>query len=381
MIYSINYMDMAKKINPLSLTRYLKETGWTQYEVRRADVKIFQYDRGNEYYQISVPLDNTLSDYGNAMYRSIETIAQVERKSIEQIMLFLLNPNTDIIKIRLDKKDIEVGNILFDDAIRLYDNAKKLLASTAADIINPKIYHYGRQEEAVQKFLADCRYGQTEIGSYVVSIVCPFAELTEEGYKQLSFFSDDERCATSLTRKVTNNLIKNIYTIKNAIDEGDVGKFIEQRDQPSISANFLEALNGLNLYGENTTLEIKAEWSPIVKSNRYKYSEVKITNDYYEPINEIINNLKEQESKSLEIIGRIKQLDALPVADKRLSGKIKVTYIDKQGKQKVADTVLNKCDYDKAIDAHHLGKYVKIIGNLKEGKKKSIECTSFSVID
>lgn len=53
-------------------------------------------------------------------------------------MLYLLNPNTDILKIRLDKKEVESGNIMFDDAIQLFDNAKKLIAATALDVINPK---------------------------------------------------------------------------------------------------------------------------------------------------------------------------------------------------------------------------------------------------
>lgn len=382
MIYSINYMDMAKKISPLAIARYLKETGWRQFIIQRQDIKVFQYDKDQDCFQVNIPMDNSLSDYGMAMYSAIETVAHVEEKSIEQVMLFLLNPNTDIIKIRLDKKDMEVGNILFDDAIRLYDNAKKLLASTAADIINPKMFHYGRQEDAVQKFLADCRYGQTEIGSYVVSIVCPFAELTdEEGYKQLSFFSDDERCANSLTRNVTNKLLENVHIIKESIDNDDIKKFTDTTQISSISANFFEALGGMNLYADDTVLEIKAEWSPVVKSNRYEFSEVRISNAYYEPIKAIVDTLKEKEGKSTEIVGRIKQLDAFPVADKRKSGSVKISYIDEQGKSKVASTVLNKYDYDNAIEAHQLGKYVKIVGNIKEGKKAKIECLSFSVIE
>lgn len=47
----------------------------------------------------------------------------------------------------------------------------------------------------------------------------------------------------------------------------------------------------------------------------------------------------------------------------------------------MASTVLNKYDYDNAIEAHQLGKYVKIVGNIKEGKKAKIECLSFSVIE
>ena len=68
------------------------------------------------------------------MYDAIVTVADVEKQSIEQLMLYLLNPSTDILKIKLDKNNIETGSITIDDGIRIYENAKKLLVATAQDI-------------------------------------------------------------------------------------------------------------------------------------------------------------------------------------------------------------------------------------------------------
>lgn len=45
------------------------------------------------------------------MFDAIEQIAFLEGQSTEQLMLYLLNPNTDILKIRLQKKDVEAGSI------------------------------------------------------------------------------------------------------------------------------------------------------------------------------------------------------------------------------------------------------------------------------
>ena len=205
MIYSVNLMDLTEKINPLSFAKYLKDTGWRQYPSRRTDVKIFQYiAAGGEAFQV--------------MYQAVETVALAEAKSMDQLMLFLLNPNTDILKIRLNRKGVEAGNILFDDAIRVYESARKLIAAATQDILHPRRYHQGRPEDAVSRFVNNCKFGQTEIGSYVVSIVCPFAELDEtEGYRQLSIFSEEEQCANSLTRQVTNRIMTNVSSIKSNI--------------------------------------------------------------------------------------------------------------------------------------------------------------------
>lgn len=382
MIYSINFVDMTLKLNPLAVARYLAETNWKLYPIKRKDIKIFQYKSENLFEQVTVPLDKMLRDYKTTMYDTICKIAYVETKSVEQLMLYLLNPNTDILKIRVDKKEVEAGNILFDDAIQLYDNAKKLLAATALDVINPKKIHYGRNDESVQKFLSQCRFGQTEIGSYVVSVVCPFAELSEtEGYRQLSIFSDEEQCANSLTRKVTNRLMTNVATIKWEVDNGNLDS-LANYDNP-ISSNFYEALTGLGMNTEDTTVEFMAEWSPTVQSNRCEYNRISLTNDYYEPIKAVVTKIKQCTNARTEIVGKIKDLKAAPVIDNRENGTIVVVYVGDNARAKSVTVKLDRDDYDKAVMAHQHGKAVKVVGDLKsKAKSKAVmENAIFSVVE
>lgn len=152
MIYSVNFIDMTLKLDPLAVVKYLTETNWNQYAIKRNDIKIFQYDENNIFEQVTIPLDVNLRDYKNTMYDAICKIAILENKSVEQLMLYLLNPNTDILKIRLEKDDVEQGNIMLDNAINLFNNAKKILAATALDIINPQKTHYGRMDDSVKNF-------------------------------------------------------------------------------------------------------------------------------------------------------------------------------------------------------------------------------------
>lgn len=317
------------------------------------------------------------------MYKAVETLAKAENKSVEQVMLFLLNPNTDILKIRLEKSSVEAGNILIDDAIRMYENAKKLLAATALDILHPKKYHQGRMDDCVIKFLSNCRFGQTEIGSYIVSVVCSFAELDQNAdYKQLSIFSDEEQCANSLTRQVTSRVMENISFIKSQIDNGEFDKLISQGNDNIISANFYEALGGLNLDSNGVDVEFIAEWSPIVKNTICTNNRILLTHDYYQPIETTIGKLKEETNKSTKIIGRIKILDSSPDIHKRQMGKITVVYLDENDKRKTVKATLNKNDYDKAIKAHERGSYIEISGEISSGKQPFMSsCESFSVIE
>lgn len=380
MIYSVNFFDMAEKLNPLAVCQYMEQTEWKKYPFKRRDIRVYQKETKTGLLQATVPLDRSLTDYKVTMYDTVVSIAEAEKRSVERVMLHLLNPNTDIIKIRLQKQEVEAGNILFDDAIELYDNAKKLIAATAMDIINPRRNHYGRVSEPVEAFLSQCRFGQTEVGSYIVSVVCPFAELSEdEEYRQLSIFSDEDRCASSLTRKVTNKLMDNIAFIKEKIDEGNIEAI--SSDESGISSNFLEAVNGIGLQSENALVDFTPEWSPVVKKNRSNHTNIRITNDYYQPIAAAVDRIKAVSNKRTEIIGRIKQLAAAPSVDKREDGTAVVVFLDGANKAKSVKIKLSKEDYEAAVEAYKSGKAVKAVGDLAGGSRLVMDNVAFSVID
>jgi hypothetical protein len=185
-------------------------------------------------------MSRDLRDYRLAMYRTVECIAQFTHKSIEQVILELLNPLSDILRLRINEPKIEVGSIYVEDTIKLYDNAKKLLMATAMDIVRPQIYHIGRPENSIVEFINNCRFGQTEIGSYVVSIVCPISKIVNNQVVQLTLFSNEEDCSQSLTRKVINKLIKSIKIVRETINSRTFEDYIYQNAETDncISANF-----------------------------------------------------------------------------------------------------------------------------------------------
>lgn len=64
MIYSVNFMDMAGKINPHAAVKYLKDTGWTPYKTKKEDIRVFQrITKNEEFHQVTIPIDKNLADY------------------------------------------------------------------------------------------------------------------------------------------------------------------------------------------------------------------------------------------------------------------------------------------------------------------------------
>ncbi|MCL2420561.1 MAG: hypothetical protein FWD03_01775 [Defluviitaleaceae bacterium] len=319
------------------------------------------------------------------MFRAVETIAQSSEKNVEQVILELLNPLSDILRLRIEEKNAETGSLFVEDAISLYNNAKKLLTATAMDVLSPRLIHSGRPTSSIVDFIERCKFGQTEIGSYVVSIVCPFVKINANNkMEQLSLFSEEEICAESLTRKVVNKLIVSAATIKDAAGQGNLEEIINQNAETSafISANFLEALSGINIYRKDSALDITVKYAPTIKANTVSNVSVSVNHDHFYPIDALVNKLKRVQETEKNYVGLIKALDAPPDLKARKNGTVTIVYLNDDGKNATAKATLLKSDYDEAIKAHTEGRHVRIVGSIsgQSSGKKTIECSFFEIL-
>ena len=378
MIYKLDYKELVNKINPFVFNKYLKATGWAVLNSKRTDIKILQ-KKTDKLYQITIPLDTDLADYKEFMLYAIQTLAGYEKRTLDEMFLYLLNPNSDILKIRIEKNGVEAGSIFLDDAIKVYENAKKLLGAAAQDVIKPAQYHQGRMDATVTEFLNRCRFGQTQVGSYIVSVICPMGQTDGKGnFWQIELFDDVSLADDSFTRKVTKKVMTGITAVKTQIDN-DQFSVIPSNENELISVNFYEALAGMNLDNEGTKVEIASEWAPTFPVDQKTPQRILLNYNYYKPLSSIIAKMKENVTRKTQIVGKVKKLEAVPEVEKRSAGKITLVYIDDNGKVRSATTSLDKNDYDKAIEAHTNGWYVEIVGEMT-GRRGEIQCESFNVI-
>ena len=378
MVYSVNYSELAKELNPIAFTKYLEDTGWIHFQTKRKDVRIFQKE-SDRFYQVTIPMEDTLSDYNEALYQACQTVAECENRPLEQVFLYLLNPNADILKIRIEKKNIESGSILLDDAIGVYENAKRLLGAAAQDVIKPAAAHQGRMDTKITSFLSSCRFGQTEVGSYVVSVICPMTEMREGEFRQLELFEDEKEDEMNFTRQVTTKVLRSIQKLKDRIDNGQYN-LADTSLEDGISANFYEALLGINLEQEGTKIEFMPEWAPNLKVTEELPVKVALSHSYYQPIHATVTKMKGNIKKNRKIVGRIKRLEATADLENREAGKVTVVYIDDNNKAKTVIAKLEKDDYNRAIEAHAKGWYVEIVGEMSGGRAREIDCQSFNVL-
>ncbi len=379
--------EILKAVPELKFTElqaYLRNTGWSRIEVPKQSIALFQKQLGNSFYETLLPLSKDFSDYNYRIVDVLENIALTENREIHQVLTDLSIPPGDTVRFRVISKDTFGGTISFLEGFNLLEGAKKALFTTACDIVQPEKYHKRLGLKGAQQFIEECRLGQTEKGSFIASIICPFINQThEDRAHQLSIFNQADEFRYSLTRKVTSRLMSSLAEIKNAIDRGEENRIIDLEGENIISGNFLESIVELNSTKETTEIEIITSWSVFAEGQPEIAKAIKFSNDYIPVLENIISKVKPID-KGFEddFVGKISLTKADPDAHSRTEGEIILNYIvGDEEKVSKARVILKNEDYDLACEAHKQGKSVKIRGKMVTvGRSKTIENSHFEIV-
>ena len=376
------------QINPAGVESYLINTGWGAVASKRPDIRLFRIERSDNIFEITLPLNRSFIDYDVAMHLALEKIARFEDRELAEIINILTTPSADIVKFRRADINTEDGTIPFDEGIRLFENAKKTIYTVVCDLLEPKLYHKRLWLKAADAFIERCSFGQTERGSYVATIICPFSDADQIGAEnQLSLFDVAPDYSNSFTRQVTAKLMQSLEQVHNAIKNEQLSS-IQDVDDPKkvISGNLLEALLDLNGSDSSAEIEISTQWSvnaPLKQS--LVPSSVKFVQNDFLPIEvevERIRGKNEVKSRVGDFIGRVSLIETEPDIEQRTNGEIILNTIDTDGKLIKPRMVVSPDELEVVMQAMKEGLNIRVKGVLKsQGRTKVLEYTSLRIID
>lgn len=371
-----------EKISFAVIQKYLQNRNWIKRTSKRENLTIF-YRETPHPMEILLPSDRGFSDYKDLIYSALQKISIAEGRELEQIINDLLLPPADVVRFRVDNKRTEFGLITFSEGFTLLENAKKSLFTTACDLVNPTLYHKRMSYKSAQQFIDSCFLGQTERGSFVASVVCPFInETIEEKPAQLSLFNSDQDLVSSFTRRITKRYMKSLSRLKRVIESGDHSALEDVNSEDIVSANFIESIVELGEFGDQEEIEILASWSSVATDVSDVPKSVTFTKDYIPPMESIVSKLKpKDEGRAGNFVGKISKASADPDPSSRSEGEITFNFIGDEEKAIKAKVLLNTEDFSKACEALDKGINVKISGLLKtSGKSKTIENPTFELL-
>jgi hypothetical protein len=384
MNYFNKILDLASKVNFTSLQQYFLSRGWNKVNTKRDDVVVIVSPDNNPKFDVLLPLSRNFADYNQAIVDAIRKLSDFEKRDELQIVNDLISPPSDIVRFRIENETTSSGLIPLRSGFELLESARKSLLSAASDIISPSLYHKRMSYKPAIQFIDACYLGQTERGSYIASIVCPFIKISEDDKAtQLTLFSPQDVLQGSITRGITKKLMSSIFKVKKAIESANIDTLLTPEGNDLISANFLESIVEINEYTQTSKMEITTTWAPTIPIPGDVPASIEITSDYIDPIKSIIDRISPDIIETAgEYVGKISQIKANPDIKNREDGEISFIFINEDEKAINAKVILQGSNLNDAIRAFENGKNVKISGNLKIlARQKVIEQPTFQVIE
>jgi hypothetical protein len=371
MIYTTDISNLIATIPSKNVQVYLEDLGWTRVKTKRDSIMgVYTSPSQLEKVRVTVPFDKGLSDYNFVMKELVECLSEVYKKDTRRIVTELQNPNADIIRFRVVSEETESGVIGFDKGIQLFNNAKKLLVYSAMDVSDYRQIHLGRPKKDITSLIDACRIGQTEIGSFLVSIICPFYDVINGELRQLSLLYDQGGFGQSKTRKATTKLMNSVNQIKNVASNNNIDELLDEKI--GISVNFYESLVNVGISEKKTNVEISANWTPLTPNNDVKQSSVNISNDEeYEALYSAITHIKKHAPETKTVRGKIEKLIAKS-NQRGDGGEITIKYIADDYKKKPLRVKLQPSLYDESIIAHKSNSDVEVVATLNKETNKWI---------
>ncbi len=247
--------DALSSISTLSIHAYLKSQQW-----RRGDdlgdrgVIYFAHD-GNE---VFAPGSDRLGDYPQAVSAMIESVARVEERDELSVYRDLVVADRDLIRFRAFDA-FDDGSIGLDAGVDLVQQSRDAILAAACSAVDARRFYRSGRNATATDYLKTVKLGQTEQGSFVVTIHSPVPPNLEES-EQRTFWP--ELSSEPFARKVTRTLANALAAMGDAIAEvgrGDNIEAFERAVSKGVSANLCLAISKFVKDGEG--LEVSLSWA------------------------------------------------------------------------------------------------------------------------
>jgi hypothetical protein len=358
-----------RHITAHDVAAYVRSTGWSCIGSYGQEASVF---RKNDH-SLLVPLASDLADYPRRMQEITSNLAKFENRSPDSILRDLAYSSSDVFRIRLENPLFDDGEVTLNHGILLFDNAQKLVHAAARSALTPKAYHLARAGTQAENFLKTVKLGQTEIGSYILTIIFPVSP-------DLLYLEECES-ALPFERKVTRSLATGLNSLESAVRSQVAKPSLEPflaSINLGVSANLCEALSNIGDGTVGTVVDTQITWA----RNRNipdLTTKARFQDGDFSYLRSAATHLKEQTwDDNLIITGPVTRIESVEVV---MGGEVFIYALVGESLRRVKVT-LNNDQYKQANEAHLAGQNIEIEGVLKKaGRYLTIDNpTSFAVL-
>jgi hypothetical protein len=331
---------------------YLVAHGWKNVRPSGEFASIYRRIVNDHKHDLLVPSTNDIDDYPQRMSDIIRVLESLENRSQIEIISDVASVRADVVRIR--RPDAIDGTLRLEDGASLMRSAYDMVLAAACSAISPKAYFQGKRPARATDYIEKTRLGQTERGSFVLTVISPVPEKGNQ--PDLFAATPFER---QVVRLIADGLHSTIQASEYALKRADISHFREATES-GVSANLLDAVLGL-MGVRHHSVDVNFAWSPEIQVSEDLQRIITIDPDYFGIIEEASKDLKLQEPlPPVELYGVVEGLkrgQATSVGHITLS-----TFLDNRLRNVQID--LDAEFYDQAIIAHRDKRLVSCAGEL-----------------
>lgn len=350
-------------ISPAALRGYASFEGWQRTEAYGQYSEVYVRQSEGQSAEVILPVTNQIGDYASIVAQLIKVFAKEGNTDELAIYRDLTHADKDVVRITSSDAD-EDGSIPIESGVDLVTEARNALASAACSAREPQqLYHIGKIQQ-VQDYMQRVRLGQTEIGSFVVTLLAPVPPLLSVESQQAFW---PEFNLEPYDRQVTRVLANGLSATANALaglNRGMDIRAFEDAVKDGVSANLCEAVAAIA--ERNNGADLSVTWArtrpaPIPRS-RVLFSRADA-----EPLREVARQFRLREPRNdVTLLGSTTKLQR---SGKQVWGRVTfATFIDEKPRSVTVE--LPREDYERAVEAHKKRHPIVIVGDLvREGQR------------
>lgn len=351
-------LTLAARISYQALRDYLVARRWQSMPSRLSYAAIYRSPGAGEV-EVQIPLDPDLADYADAITLAARRISSFEDRPMEQVLRDLLQPRSDTVRYALSGVATETGTIGLVAGLALVEGALKSLLASACSVQRPRRFHPRMTLTDAESYVRACRLGQTEIGSFVLTVDAP-----------LDIHDHLDASETPFGRRATTLLFESTAYLARSIRQGEAARVLDDRpDAPLVSANLCDALVEMMPPDESADLRLSGAWSPLIPAPTAVPVVIHFDRTMFEPVERLAQQLRpSQSTEGTHFVGKVVELSGAPNAAGQLEGDVILQVQADDQLLKVRVTLAPKA-YADAGTAHFAQQYVSVHGQLHRGRR------------
>jgi hypothetical protein len=306
--------------------------------------------------EVLVPLNRNYADYVRRLAEAVKSLEDVEERPAALIVQDLISAPFDIIRLRAEEETDITGSITLNGGVDFIRGAKDLFLAATCAAWERRAYFPSRKPREAEELIAASRLGQTERGSFIVTIYVPVAviqgsQVTMEGVFREPF-----------ARRATKTLLG---AVSAAIMAAEASKR-EEALAPfwgavgsGVSANLCEALVDIHASTHAPALDLAVRWA-FTAPAPVGVGPTVVRADQISALSDAGRFFRKVEPPRDTIVsGKVVRLER----DEEMPGRIAIKAVI-GGKTRRVRLVLSGDDYHNALDAHDKDLPVLVQGDL-----------------